>query len=248
MALILSWITSWLINLDSYIDIWAWWRSISWNVFTWKSIFNPDTHPNIFGLLVWIFEFQFSKRYFSLPTCRKFPISYFGKWSVPKHAYVLIHALVQYPKNVFLVEVKFCRERFLSLLRKLFPNGLFDFHGDWDPRDCWDDDAEWPLLYFDAVNDTNCPPFCFCNEGLFERTFVTVTHTTRSICFLGLFLCLSSSYHVLAKWLAKKFFGILFEKRGLVFKITFGLRFFCSQSYQYIQTSAVEHKIECLSS
>ena len=68
--------TSWLINLDSCFDIWAWCGTLSWNGSSYKSI-NPDTHSNIFGSLLRIF--QFSKKYCSLPATENFPISPFRR-------------------------------------------------------------------------------------------------------------------------------------------------------------------------
>ena len=103
-------------------------------------------------------------------------------------------------------------------------------------------------LYFDVVDDTTrAPNSPSVMRGSFKKAFVTVIHPTLPIYFLGLFLCLSCSYHVLAKWLAKKFSGILFEKRDLVFNSVLGLHFFCSHSYQSIGASAVGRGIECLS-
>ena len=181
----------------------------------------------MFGLLAKLFEFQFSKKYYSLPTSVNFPISSFGKSSVPKDAYVWIHALVQSPKNVVLVEVKFCwgnssqivflTSMVIETLEIVEMMMLIDLY-------CTS------TLWITQI----APHSASVMRGFSLGHFVTVTHTIRSICFLGLFLCLSCSYHVLAKWLAKKFFGILFEKGGLVFEIVFGRRLFCSQSYQYI--------------
>ena len=103
-------------------------------------------------------------------------------------------------------------------------------------------------LYFDVVDDTTrAPNSPSVMRGSFKKAFVTVIHPTLPIYFLGLFLCLCCSYHVLAKWLAKKFSGILFEKRDLVFNSVLGLHFFCSHSYQSIGASAVGRGIECLS-
>ena len=56
-----------------------------------------------------------------------FPLS--EKGLVPKDAHVLTDAFVLSPENLFLVEVRLCRESFPSLVRKLLPNGLFDVHG-----------------------------------------------------------------------------------------------------------------------
>ena len=49
--------TSYLINSDSCIDTWAWCGTLSWNGHSWKSIFKPNTHSNIFGSFVRISNF-----------------------------------------------------------------------------------------------------------------------------------------------------------------------------------------------
>ena len=69
--------TTWLINSDSCIEICAWCGTLSWNGSSWKSIFNLDTHSNIFRSFIRIF--QFSRKYCSLPASGKFLISLFEK-------------------------------------------------------------------------------------------------------------------------------------------------------------------------
>ena len=54
---------------------------------------------------------------------------------------------------------------------------FFDFNGGWDSWDGLDDDVDWPLLYFEAVNDTNSPQFCFCNEGLIQKGLLSLLFT-----------------------------------------------------------------------
>ena len=117
--------TSWVINSDTCIEIWAWcgtpsWNGSSWNLKWFLPILNSDTHSNIFGSFARIF--QFSKKYCSQVESFLFPLS--EKDLVPKDAHVLTDTLVQSPENVFLVDVKLCWERFPSFLRKLLPNGL----------------------------------------------------------------------------------------------------------------------------
>ena len=98
--------TSWLINSDSYIDIWAWCGALSWNGPPWKFIFNPDTHSDIFGSFVRISQSPCGKR-FSAKGCTCF------NWCIGK-----ISGKCVFGKG------ELSWERFPSLLRKLLPNGL----------------------------------------------------------------------------------------------------------------------------
>ena len=108
--------TSWLINSDSCIDIWAWCGTLSWNSSSWNAIFNPDTYSNIFGSFVRIF--QFSRKYAVFLQVKSFLFPLSGKGLVPKDAHVLTDALIQSLENVILVESKLCWEMYSSLLRK----------------------------------------------------------------------------------------------------------------------------------
>ena len=178
--------------------------SLSWNGSSWKSIFNPDTHSNIFESFVRIF--QFYKKYCSIPARGKFPFSPIGKRFSTKGCKCFSWCIDEISGKCVFGRVSLYWERFPSFLRKLLPNGLL---GWW----CW----------FTSTEVRNCewhksPPHpAYVMRGLSKGPFVTVTHATFPIYFLGLFLCLSCSYHVLSKCLAKKFFGTFFEKRGLVF-------------------------------
>ena len=159
--------TFWLINSDSCVDIWAWCGTLSWNGSSWKSIFNSDTHSNMFGSFFRIFQCSIV-----FVQVESFLFLYSGKGLVPKDARVITDALVQTLGNAFLLEVQLCWERFPSLLRKLLPNGVFDFHSGWDSWDGWDDDVDWPLLYFDVANDTNHPPHsASIMRGSFQKAF-----------------------------------------------------------------------------
>ena len=63
-------------NQDSCVDIFGWWGTFSWNGFKMKSIFWPDTHSKILGLLVNFF--QCFTKYCSLPAWGKLLIFTFG--------------------------------------------------------------------------------------------------------------------------------------------------------------------------
>ena len=159
--------TSWLINSDYCIDIWAscetFWKWYLMAILTQIPI-----------LIFWVVcqNFPILWKYWSLPTIGNFPISPFGKGLLSKHKHAFGDALAQSPENVFLVEVRSCWKRFPSLLRELLPNGLFDFHGGWYLWDDWDNDLDWLLLNLDVVNDTNRIPFPFCNERIFWKGFL----------------------------------------------------------------------------
>ena len=58
-----------------------------------------------------------------------FLFPFLEKGLVSKDAHVLTDALLQSPENLLLFEVSLGSERFPSLLRKLLPNDLFNFHG-----------------------------------------------------------------------------------------------------------------------
>ena len=160
--------TSLLINSDSCIDIWAWCGTLSWNGYSWKSIFNAAIHIFL-GRLSEYSSFLKSTAVFLQVKIFLFFLS--EKVLVSKDAHVLTDALIQSPENVFLVEVKSYWEKFPSLLRKLLPNSLFDFHGGWDPWDDWDDDVDSTLLNVDVVNDLNCLQCASVMRCSFQRTF-----------------------------------------------------------------------------
>ena len=217
--------TSWVINSDTCIEIWAWcgtpsWNGSSWNLKWFLPILNSDTHSNIFGSFARIF--QFSKKYCSQVESFLFPLS--EKDLVPKDArfnwYIgtISGKCVFGRREVVLRKVSFFLEETLTKwsltpwwLRPLRCLGWWFWLTSTVLRRCkWY--KSFPILLLQW-------------EVLSKRAFVTVTHTNLLIYFLVLFLCLSCNYHVLVKWLAKKFFGNIFEKRALVFKSVFAFTF-----------------------
>ena len=113
--------TSYVINSDPYLDIWACFGTFSWNGSSWKSFL---TQISILIFLGRLSEVSNLLKNIAVFQVEVFLFTFLGKGLVPKDAHVLIDVLVQSSENLFLVEVRLCWERFPSLFRKLLPSGL----------------------------------------------------------------------------------------------------------------------------
>ena len=230
--------TSWLINSNSCIDIWAWCVTLSCKGSSWKSIFNPETHSNIFELFFSILKF--SKKYHSLPENWKIPIFPFGKRFSSKRCTsfnwwigTISGKCVFGRGEAMLKKISFFVEETLTEWSFWLPRWLRPLT--WLRWGCWLTSTE--LQHCEWYKS---PLFCFLMRDslLFTRIFRYIS--------LDSFFAIAVTTMCFQNYLPKVL-GILLEKRSLVFQSVLVPHFFFSHSCQYIHTSAVGHKIECLS-